>query len=105
MRPLSSHILETLSRYGSPTICNVIELCNHRPRSAGYLHERIRSIYRALLPMVGYAAAVTRRSSAPACPDEQPKGVLRAAAVDFAHRRNEFSRGLCGREADRGGRA
>jgi regulator of RNase E activity RraA len=57
--------LELLRKYDTPTICNVVELFDLRPRTAGYLDSRIQACYPKLPPMVGYAATATFRSAAP----------------------------------------
>ena len=66
----SSHVvppavLEQLRKYDTPTICNVIELFDVRPRTAGYMDARIQACYPKLPPMVGYASTATFRSAAP----------------------------------------
>jgi regulator of RNase E activity RraA len=58
--------LELLRKYDTPTICNVIELFDARPHTAGYMDARIQACYPKLPPMVGYAATATFRSAAPA---------------------------------------
>jgi regulator of RNase E activity RraA len=62
---LSVTDLELLRRYDTPTVCNVIELFDIRPRTAGYMDGRIRACYPKLPPMVGYASTATFRSAAP----------------------------------------
>ncbi len=57
--------LELLRKFDTPTICNVIELFDVRPRTAGYLSHRIQACFPKLPPMVGYAATATFRSAAP----------------------------------------
>lgn len=57
--------LKLLAQYDTPTVCNVIELFNIRPRTAGYMDQRILACYPELPPMVGYAATATFRSAAP----------------------------------------
>src|SRR2546423_11692226 len=57
--------LELLRKYDTPTICNVVELFDLRPRTAGYLDSRIQACYPKLPPMVGYASTATFRSAAP----------------------------------------
>jgi len=57
--------LELLRKFDTPTICNVVELFDLRPRSAGYMDGRIRACYPKLPPMVGYASTATFRSAAP----------------------------------------
>src|SRR5437588_174474 len=37
--------LELLRRYDTPTVCNVIELFDVRPRTAGYMDGRIRACF------------------------------------------------------------
>jgi regulator of RNase E activity RraA len=57
--------LALLRQFDTPTICNVIELFDVRPRTAGYMDGRIQACYPKLPPMVGYAATATFRSAAP----------------------------------------
>jgi regulator of RNase E activity RraA len=57
--------LELLRKYDTPTVCNVLELYDLRPRTAGYTDARIRACYPRLPPMVGYASTATFRSAAP----------------------------------------
>jgi 4-hydroxy-4-methyl-2-oxoglutarate aldolase len=63
--PFSKAVLERLAQYDSCTICNVIELCSVRSRTAGYLSASIRAVYPELPPMVGYAVTATFRSASP----------------------------------------
>src|SRR6266404_4974527 len=57
--------LRLLRQFDTPTICNVVELYDLRPRTAGYLDRRIQACYPKLPPMVGYASTATFRSAAP----------------------------------------
>jgi regulator of RNase E activity RraA len=57
--------LELLRQFDTPTVCNVIELFDFRPRTTGYLDERIQACFPELLPMVGFASTATFRSAAP----------------------------------------
>jgi 4-hydroxy-4-methyl-2-oxoglutarate aldolase len=57
--------LELLRRYDTPTVCNVVELFDARPRHAGYVNARIQACYPKLPPMVGYASTATFRAAAP----------------------------------------
>ena len=57
--------LETLRRYETPTICNVIEIFNVRPRNAGYMNADIRACFPDMYPIVGYASTATWRADAP----------------------------------------
>lgn len=57
--------LNLLRRFDTPTVCNVVELFDVRPRHAGYMDRRIQACYPKLPPMVGYAATATFRSACP----------------------------------------
>jgi regulator of RNase E activity RraA len=69
--------LELLRKFDTPTVCNVVELFDVRPRTAGYLDGRIQACYPKLPPMVGYASTATFRSAAPA-----KEGAVYAGMVD-----------------------
>ena len=62
---ISIAVLEQLRRFDTPTVCNVVELFDLRPRTAGYMDARIQACFPKLPPMVGYAATATFRSAAP----------------------------------------
>jgi len=62
---ISAAVLERLARYDTPTVCNVIELFEVRPRNEGYMDGRIRACFPHLPPMVGFALTTTFRSMAP----------------------------------------
>ena len=62
---VSAADLELLRKYDTPTICNVVELFDVRPRTAGYMDGRIRACYPSLPPMVGFASTATFRSASP----------------------------------------
>ncbi|GIW81050.1 MAG: acyltransferase [Gemmatales bacterium] len=62
---VSHEVLEQLRQYDTPTVCNVIELFDVRPRTAGYMDARIKACYPKLPPMVGFASTATFRSAAP----------------------------------------
>ncbi len=55
--------LELLRRYDTPTICNVIELFDVRPRTAGFMNGSITACFPKMPPMVGYASTATFRSA------------------------------------------
>jgi 4-hydroxy-4-methyl-2-oxoglutarate aldolase len=61
---LSAADLQLLRKYDTPTVCNVIELFDVRPRHTGYMNARIQACYPKLPPMVGYASTATFRSAA-----------------------------------------
>ena len=58
-------VLERLRQFDTPTICNVLELFDCRPRTAGYMDGRIQACYPKLPPMVGYACTATFRAGDP----------------------------------------
>ncbi|MBI1792261.1 MAG: RraA family protein [Acidobacteria bacterium] len=55
--------LKLLAQYDTPTICNVIELFEVRPRTAGYMDSRIRACFPEMPPIVGYASTATMRGA------------------------------------------
>src|ERR1700737_4002419 len=65
IHPVPAADLALLRKFDPPTICNVVELFDLRPRTAGYMDKRIQACYPKLPPMVGYAATATFRSAAP----------------------------------------
>src|SRR5437870_9309665 len=56
--------LELLRKYDTPTVCNVVELFDQRPRTAGYMNARVQACFPKLPPMVGYASTATFRAAA-----------------------------------------
>jgi len=62
---LSPAQLDQLAKYDSPTICNAVELWNHRPRNLGYTNAALKACFPQLPPMVGYALTSTFRSMCP----------------------------------------
>jgi len=58
---LTADTLRKLATFDTPTICNVIELFDVRPRNAGYMDARIRAAFPEMPPMVGFAATATMR--------------------------------------------
>ncbi len=62
---LSQSDLDLLRKYDTPTICNVIEVFNVRPRNTGYMDSRVKACFPEMPPMVGYASTATYRSDAP----------------------------------------
>src|SRR5258708_31746028 len=63
--PLSASDLKLLAQYDTPTISNVIELFEVRPRSAGYMDSRIRACFPEMPPIVGFASTATMRTAHP----------------------------------------
>ena len=62
---LSAAALAALAKCDTPTVCNVIELFNVRPRNCGYMNQSIVACYPKFPPMVGYALTSAFRSNAP----------------------------------------
>jgi|SRR5262245_32255760 len=58
-------VLDRLGQFDTPTICNVLELFDIRPRTAGYMDARIKACFPKLPPMVGYATTATFRAGSP----------------------------------------
>ena len=57
--------LQKLQKFDTPTICNLIELFDVRPRNVGYMDARIVAAFPEMPPIVGFAATATFRSGAP----------------------------------------
>ena len=63
---ITQQILQKLQKFDTPTICNLIELFDVRPRNMGYMDARIMAAFPDMPPIVGFAATATFRSdSAP----------------------------------------
>lgn len=62
---LSPAVLAKLAKYDTPTICNIIELFDVRPRNEGYMDLRVKCNFPELPPIIGYAATACFRSDAP----------------------------------------
>jgi len=65
MSKISHQVLEKLRRFDTPTVCNLIELFEVRPRDGGFMDARIRASFPEMPPVVGFAATATFRASAP----------------------------------------
>jgi 4-hydroxy-4-methyl-2-oxoglutarate aldolase len=63
--PPASSDLKLLAQYDTPTISNVIELFDVRPRNAGYMDTRIRACFPEMPPIVGFASTATMRTAYP----------------------------------------
>ena len=57
--------LAELVKFDTPTVCNVIELFDVRPRNAGYMNESIKACFPQMPPIAGYALTSFFRSQAP----------------------------------------
>lgn len=61
---LSSSVLQKLTDFDTPTICNIIELFEVRPRNTGFMDARIKADFPEMGPVVGFAATATFRADA-----------------------------------------
>ena len=57
--------LDKLRKFDTPTICNLIELFDVRPRDVGFMDDRIKVCFPDMPPIVGLAATATFRASMP----------------------------------------
>jgi 4-hydroxy-4-methyl-2-oxoglutarate aldolase len=64
-KPVASGTFETLRKYDSATVANVIELFRVRASTAGHVRGSVRAIYPDLPPIVGYATTATFRAAYP----------------------------------------
>ena len=62
---MSHEYLKLLAQYDTPTICNVIELFEVRPRHEGYMDSRIRACFPEMPPIVGYASTAAMHTAFP----------------------------------------
>jgi 4-hydroxy-4-methyl-2-oxoglutarate aldolase len=62
---LTPATLAKLTKFDTPTICNVIELFDVRPRNRGYMDHRVKCNFPELPPIVGFACTASFRSDAP----------------------------------------
>ena len=65
---LTPETLKKLTKFDTPTICNVIELFDVIPRNRGYMDARVKCNFPEFPPVIGYACTAAFRSDAP------PKG-------------------------------
>ena len=63
MTNISPDILEKLRQYDTPTVLNVIELFEVRPRHEGFLNGEIKACFPEMGPIVGYASTATFQSA------------------------------------------
>lgn len=67
--PLTPQQLETLRRLDACTLANAIETFHERLRNEGFVDHTVHCLFPRLQPMLGYAATVTIRGSAPPTAD------------------------------------
>jgi 4-hydroxy-4-methyl-2-oxoglutarate aldolase len=61
---IKGDVLKQLAQFDTPTICNVIELFDVRPRHQGYMNATIKANFPEMPPMVGFASTASFRSGA-----------------------------------------
>jgi regulator of RNase E activity RraA len=66
---LTPEQLEALRRIDACTLANAIETFHERLRNEGFMEHTVRCLFPRLQPMLGYAATVTIRGSAPPTAD------------------------------------
>jgi 4-hydroxy-4-methyl-2-oxoglutarate aldolase len=57
--------LSLLRRFDTPTVCNVIELFDVRPRNEGFMDRTIKACFPEMPPIVGFATTATFRGAQP----------------------------------------
>jgi 4-hydroxy-4-methyl-2-oxoglutarate aldolase len=62
---LTPEQLESLRRLDACTLANAIETFHERLRNEGFVDHTVRCLFPSLQPMIGYAATITIRGSAP----------------------------------------
>jgi regulator of RNase E activity RraA len=67
--PLTQEQLESLGRLDACTLANAIETFHQRLRNEGFVDPSVHCVLPTLQPMIGYAATVTIRGSAPSTVD------------------------------------
>ncbi len=60
---ITDAIYQRLGDFDTPTICNVIELFDVRPRQTGFMNSKIMAAFPEMPPMVGFASTAAFRSS------------------------------------------
>jgi 4-hydroxy-4-methyl-2-oxoglutarate aldolase len=71
MSALTAQQLTALRRLSSCLVANAIETFHQRLRNEGFVDPSVRSLFPDLPPMVGYAATVRIRGSAPPTADRE----------------------------------
>jgi regulator of RNase E activity RraA len=79
---ITAATLTKLAQYDTPTICNIIELFEVRPHTAGFMDHRIQAAFPEMPPMVGFAATASFRSSTP--PTSNTYATLESQVERFA---------------------
>src|SRR5881394_3917076 len=67
--PLTPEQLQALGRLDACTLANAIETFHERLRNEGFMNSSIRCLFPQFQPMIGYAATIRVRGSAPPTAD------------------------------------
>src|SRR5436190_13054353 len=67
--PLTTEQLQALGRIDACTLANAIETFHERLRNEGFMSHTVRCLFPQLPPMIGYAATIKIRGSAPPTTD------------------------------------
>ncbi len=73
---VSQGVLDQLSQFDTPTICNVIELFAVRPQTDGFMDGRIRACFPEMGPVCGFASTATFQAA------EKPSGTRSYGTLD-----------------------
>ena len=60
---ITASTLSKLAQYDTPTICNIIEVFEVRPKDVGFMDQRIQAAFPEMPSMVGFAATASLRSA------------------------------------------
>lgn len=63
MSAITAAVLAKLQEFDTPTICNIIELFEVRPRNEGFMDRSIKAAFPEMKPMVGFASTISCRTS------------------------------------------
>lgn len=63
MTSVSVNVLAKLKIFDTPTICNIIEHFEVRPRNVGFMDRSIKAAFPEMPPVVGFAATFTLRTA------------------------------------------
>jgi len=68
---LSLREIEELKKFDTPTVANAIERFDIRPRTAGFMNPKTKSIIQYDRPFVGYASTAKISAQKPATPEQK----------------------------------
>ena len=82
--PVTLEQFESLRRLDGCTLANAIETFQERLRNEGFVDHTVRCLFPRLSPLLGYAATIKIRGSAPPTAHPGPKATGPATAVTVA---------------------